>query len=61
VERVTTVANGFEAETEFLIRAAALGLTIGSAPVRTIYAGERSSMTYWKTTKAFVRTLLMEV
>lgn len=61
VEVVTTATNGFEAETEFLIRAAARGLKIGSAPVRTIYAGERSSMTYWNTTKAFVRTLLMEV
>lgn len=61
VEKVATVTDGFEAETEFLIRAAALGLKIGSAPVRTIYAGERSSMTYWKTTRAFVRTLLMEV
>lgn len=61
VETLRTAADGFEAETELLIRAAALGLTIGSVEVRTIYAGERSSMTYWNTTKAFVRTLLMEV
>lgn len=61
VASIVTRSDGFEAETEFLIRAAATGLRIGSVPVQTIYAGERSSMTYWKTTKAFVRTLLMEV
>ncbi len=61
VESVVTVTNGFEAETEWLLRAAALGFRFSSAPVRTIYAGERSSMTYWKTTWAFIRTLFMEV
>ncbi|MCU0452210.1 MAG: glycosyltransferase family 2 protein [Bacteroidetes bacterium] len=61
VELVVTASDGFEAETEFLLRAAELHLRFSSAPIRTIYAGERSSMTYWKTTKAFVRTLFKEV
>jgi hypothetical protein len=61
IEAVTTTTSGFEAETEYLLRAAARGLRFEAASVRTIYAGERSSMTYWKTTKAFIRTLFMEV
>jgi hypothetical protein len=61
VESITTVSDGFEAETEFVLRTAARGWHIGSAGIQTIYAGAASSMTYWKTTKAFVRTLLMEV
>lgn len=61
VEHVPVTADGFEAETEFLIRASARGFRIASAPVQTIYAGERSFMTPWATTKAFVRTLLSEV
>ena len=58
VERVRWIADGYEAETEMLFRAASLGFRIAAAPIRTIYAGERSSMTRWTTTKAFVRTLL---
>ena len=61
VDAVVTVTNGFEAETEWLLRAAARGFRFSSAPVQTIYAGERSSMTYWNTTWAFIRTLFMEV
>ena len=61
VEEVQISADGFEAETELLIRASARGFRIASAPVQTIYAGERSFMTHWATTKAFVRTLLSEV
>lgn len=61
IECVTTASPGFEAETEWLLRASSLGLRFASAPVQTIYAGERSSMTYWKTTTAFIRTLLKEV
>ncbi len=58
VERVRWEANGFEAETEILLRAARSGFRITSGPIRTIYAGERSFMTHWSTTRAFVRTLL---
>jgi hypothetical protein len=60
IENVHVTSDGFEAETELLIRAASLGFRIASAPIRTIYAGERSFMTHWTTTKAFVRTLLRE-
>lgn len=60
LERVVPESDGFEAETEMLIRAAKLGFRVGWIPVQTVYAGEPSSMTYWKTTKLFVRTLLRE-
>lgn len=57
-ERVHWEADGFEAETEILLRAARSGFRIASAPVRTIYNGGASHMTHWSTTTAFVRTLL---
>jgi len=55
-----TEANGFEAETEFLIRAARSNFHIVSIPVQTIYRNSGSHMTKWKTTKQFVRTLMRE-
>lgn len=57
-EQIHWEADGFEAETEILLRAARRGFRITSAPVRTIYSGENSHMTHWSTTAAFVRTLL---
>ncbi|HAV22364.1 MAG TPA: glycosyltransferase family 2 protein [Bacteroidetes bacterium] len=60
LEEVRFLANGFEAETEFILRAGAKGIQITSAPIHTIYSRERSFMTHWKTTKAFVRVLLGE-
>lgn len=60
LERVEVESDGFEAETEMLIRATRLGFRIAWIPVRTVYGGESSSMTYWKTTKLFVQTLLRE-
>jgi hypothetical protein len=60
LERVVVVAEGYEAETELLIKAAAKGFTIGWVPVNTVYQGEQSHMTHWSTTKQFVRTLLKE-
>lgn len=60
LERVVVESDGFEAETELLIRAAKLGFRIGWIPVRTVYAGEPSSMTLWETTKLFLQTLLRE-
>ncbi len=50
-------STGFEAETEFLIKAAARGFRFGSVPIRTIYAGEKSAMTHAATTVNFIRVL----
>jgi glycosyltransferase involved in cell wall biosynthesis len=58
IERVTLESSGFEAETEFLIKAAANGCKFSSVPIRTIYAGEKSTMTHFHTTLQFIRVLL---
>lgn len=60
LEQVRTVSAGFEAETEFIIRAAQRGFTFGAIPIDTIYAGEKSSMTHWHTTKRFISVLLTD-
>ncbi|MDE3059164.1 MAG: glycosyltransferase family 2 protein [Bacteroidota bacterium] len=57
LEEVRLVSAGFEAETEFLIKAAARGFRFGSVPIRTIYAGEKSAMTNVTTTINFIRVL----
>ncbi len=51
---------GFEAETELLIKAARRGFSVSSVEIQTRYDGEKSNMTYWETTKLFVKTLLKE-
>lgn len=58
LELVRMRSTGFEAETGFLIAAARHGFRISSARVQTIYANEKSAMTHWVTTKAFIRVLL---
>lgn len=53
-------AAGFEAETELLIKAAKHSFTISSVGIQTRYDGETSHMTYWKTTKRFIQTVIKE-
>lgn len=53
-------ADGYEAETEFLIKAARRGFRISSVPIATIYGAEPSHMTHWETTKRFLQVLLRE-
>jgi glycosyltransferase involved in cell wall biosynthesis len=53
-------ADGYEAETEILIKAARRGFRIASVPIATIYAGAPSHMTHWKTTAQFLHVLLRE-
>ena len=57
---VRTSSAGFEAETEFIIRAAAQRFTFDSLPIDTIYAGEKSTMTHWHTTKRFISVLMAD-
>jgi glycosyltransferase involved in cell wall biosynthesis len=49
---------GYEAETEFLIKAAKHGCRIGFVPVQTVYGDEKSHMTHFKTTVKFLKVLL---
>ncbi len=58
IENITLQSSGFEAETEFIIKAASAGFTFGSMPIDTIYAGEKSSMTHLRTTINFLKVLL---
>lgn len=60
VEQVDITAKGFEAETEFLIKAAGLGLRIAWVPIQTVYDSEKSTMTGWETTKRFLQALLKD-
>lgn len=53
-------ADGYEAETEFLIKAARKGFRISFVPIATIYGKAPSHMTHWKTTKRFLQVLLRE-
>ena len=57
---VTIDSDGFEAETELLIKAARKGFTIDFVPIATIYRKERSHMTHWQTTKRFLQVLMKE-
>ena len=60
IQRVFLEARGYEAETEFLIKAAQNGFGIASAPIQTIYRNEKSHMTHAATTKLFLKTLLRD-
>ncbi|MFZ4620691.1 MAG: glycosyltransferase family 2 protein [Bacteroidota bacterium] len=60
LENVQLTTAGFEAETEFLIKAAARKCSFGSIPIDTIYAGEKSSMTHLTTTVNFITVLLRQ-
>ncbi len=60
LEQVQLTSAGFEAETEFLIKAAARKFSFGSIPIDTIYAGEKSSMTHFTTTVNFITVLLRQ-
>lgn len=53
-------SDGYEAETEMLIKAARKGFTIDFIPIATIYGNESSHMTHWQTTRRFLQVLLKE-
>jgi len=60
LKAIETESAGYEAETELLLKACRLGFKVASVPIRTVYNGERSSMTHWDTTRKFVRTMMRE-
>jgi glycosyltransferase involved in cell wall biosynthesis len=60
LENIRLDFAGFEAETEFLIKAAEQGFSFGSLPIKTVYANERSHMTHFSTTINFIKVLLKE-
>lgn len=60
LDSVQLQSTGFEAETEFLIKAASLGFSFGSIPIGTVYSGEKSNMTHIQTTINFIKVLLKQ-
>ena len=58
VESVRLETTGYEAETEFLIKAARRGFTIEFVPVQTVYGKEKSYMTHWATTMNFIKVII---
>jgi glycosyltransferase involved in cell wall biosynthesis len=57
---ITVESDGYEAETEILIKAARKGFRFAFIPIATIYGGAKSHMTHWWTTKQFLKVLLKE-
>lgn len=60
LEAVTLNSQGYEMETELLVKATRKGFRVGFVPIQTVYGTGRSSMTHWHTTKQFLRVLLKE-
>lgn len=60
VEALHFDANGFEAETEILIRAMLKGFRVDSVDIGTVYGNEKSHMTPWHTTKQFIAVLFRD-
>lgn len=60
VEAVRLESTGFEAETEFLIKAVLRGFSVTHVPIQTVYGTGKSSMTNWTTTVRFLSVLLKE-
>jgi glycosyltransferase involved in cell wall biosynthesis len=58
LEHIQLESSGYEAETEFLIKAAQLEFKIEFVPVQTIYGKEKSYMTHWITTMNFIKVLM---
>ena len=57
IESIRLESTGYEAETEFLIKAARRGFKIEFVPVQTIYGAEKSYMTHWATTVNFIKVI----
>ena len=60
VENVRFESDGYEAETELLVRALLMGFRAKAVPIQTVYGGEKSHMTPWFTTRRFVSVLFRD-
>lgn len=61
LDKVSMESDGYEAETEFLLKACRAGFTVASVPIQTVYDEEESHMTHWETTRRFVNILMKEI
>ncbi len=57
IKNIKTIKNGFEAESEIIIKASRKGYKIGFTDISTIYGNEESKMTPVKTTFNFIKVL----
>ncbi len=57
IKNINTIKNGFEAESEIIIKASRKGYKIGFTDISTIYGNEESKMTPVKTTFNFIKVL----
>jgi len=60
LDAISFQSDGYEAETELLIKSALRGFRIDFIPIATVYGGERSHMTHWDTTRKFLQVLLRD-
>lgn len=60
LENISLETDGYEAETELLIKAARKGFTFDAIPIATIYTGEKSHMSHVHTTMNFIKTLFRQ-
>ncbi|MBM4162766.1 MAG: glycosyltransferase family 2 protein [Ignavibacteria bacterium] len=60
LEAIHLDTDGYEAETELVVKAALKGFSIEFVPVATVYGRERSHMTHWTTVKRFLQVLLKD-
>lgn len=60
LEKLILSTSKYEIESEVLIRAARLGFTIESIPVKTIYAGQKSQINPFIDTLRFLRFIIKE-
>lgn len=59
IRSVDTVEQGYEAESEILIKASRKNYKIGFADISTIYGNEKSKMNPFKTTFGFIKILFI--
>jgi hypothetical protein len=57
IKNIKTVKNGFEAESEIIIKASRKGYKFGFTDISTIYGNEESKITPVKTTFNFIKVL----
>jgi glycosyltransferase involved in cell wall biosynthesis len=58
LEKYLPTKNGYEAESEMILKAAKLNLSFGFVDIPTIYGEEKSKMSPFKTTFNFIRLIL---
>lgn len=57
IKNIKTVKNGYDAESEIIIKASRKGYKIGFTDISTIYGNEESKMSPFKTTFNFIKVL----